>query len=129
EPAADRRSVDRADDRFLRAEQPYRLDIKMPDRRHRFAGPLALLVERRAVAEIRAGAERLPLRGEHHGAAGVVSVERIERIRDRVDQYIVEVVVRRTLDLDGGDEAGLLDADIRKLSHRGHPFRNVSRAL
>ena len=44
------------------------------------ARPLAFLVERRAVAEIRAGAERLALRGEHDGAALVVLVERLERV-------------------------------------------------
>ena len=80
EPAADRRAVDRADDRLLRAEQPHRLHVEVADRRDGLARPQAGLVERRAVAEIRAGAERFSLRGEHDGAAFVVLVEGLERV-------------------------------------------------
>src|SRR5215475_4332122 len=71
EPAADRRTMNRADDRLLGAEQPHRLDVEMADPalRQLFVGPAAIRREAAAVAEIGAGAERLALRCQHHRAA------------------------------------------------------------
>ena len=85
-------------------------------------------VERRAVAEVRARAERLALRGEHDSADIAVLVEGLERVGDRVDQHDVEEVVRRALDLDGRDMAGNIDADVPVFSHVAYPLK-AARAM
>src|SRR5581483_2341816 len=65
-PAADGGAVDRRDDRLFGAEQPVALDVERLHPGHRLAGAATFLVERRAVAEIGAGAEGLALRRQHH---------------------------------------------------------------
>src|SRR5205823_7520007 len=69
------------------------------------------------IGEVRAGAERLALRGQHGGADIDVLVEVFQRIRDLVDQRDVEEIQRRLSDLDQADVAVLLDADVRVLAH------------
>ncbi len=89
----------------------------MPGAEQLLAGPLAGLVEGRAVAEIGAGAERLALRRKDDGTALHIGVERIERAGDLVDQRDVEEVVRRAADLDQADEAMLLHRDVLERRH------------
>ena len=111
EPAADGRALHRGDDGLLGPEDARRLLVQV----------LAALVARagrRPIGEVGARAERLALRAEHHGAARGIAVERLERVGDLVDQGVVEVVVRRALDLDLADVAGDADADV--LVGRGH---------
>ena len=105
EPAADRRAVNRADDRFPEPEQTDRLYIEVSDRLRLLAGPLSRAVERAAIAEIRARAKRLALGRQHDGAAAGILVERLERAGDLVDQRDVEEIVGRPPDLDEADEA------------------------
>ena len=119
EPAADRRAMHRRDDRLFGAEQPVALEIKML---HgllavELARPLAFVVERRTIAEIGAGAERLALRCQHHRAAIDVLIERLERAGDFLDQRDVEKIIRRPPDLDQRHVAGLLDGDILERTH------------
>jgi len=59
------------------------------------------------------------LRRQHHRARFRIVVDIGQRIRDLVDQRNVEEIQRRPLDLDGGDVAGLLDADVCKLRPGG----------
>ena len=96
EPAADGRALHRRHERLAGAEDARGLLVEV----------LAALVPRargRAVGEIRAGAEGLALRAQHHRAAAHVAIELLEGIGDLVDERIVEVVVRRPLDLDLAD--------------------------
>ena len=121
ETAADRRAVDRRDDRLPGAKEPIALDV---ERRHTggpFAGAGALAVENAAVAEISAGAERLSLRGKHQRAAIGVVVERLEGRGDLPDQRDVEKIVRRPPDLHQRHVAGFLDADILERTHGNFP--------
>ena len=99
-PAADRRAVDRGDDRLLGAEQPVAFDIERLHAGHRLARAAAFFVERRAVAEIGAGAERLALRRQHDGADVDVLVEGFEGAGDVLDQRNVEEIIGRPPDLD-----------------------------
>src|SRR5262249_237100 len=121
EPAADRGAVHRRDDRLLGAEQPYGLDVEMADTSSLLAGPLAGAVERAAVAEIRAGAERLALRRQHGRAATRVVIERLERARNLVDQRDIEEIVGRAPDLDQGNVARPLDRNILERTHVDPP--------
>ena len=96
QPAADSRALHRRDERLAGSEDAGGLLVEV----------LAALVprpRRRAVREIRPRAEGLPLRAQHHAAAARIAIEFLERIRDLVDEGIVEVVVRRPLDLDLAD--------------------------
>ncbi len=119
EPAADRRAVHRRDNRLLGAEQPVAFEIEMLDRlvAVEFALALAFFIQRRAVAEIGPGAERLALRGQHHRAATGVLIERFERGGDFLDQRDVEEIIGRAADLDQRDVTGFLDADILERTH------------
>jgi predicted RNA methylase len=77
----------------------------------------------RPVGEIGAGAERLALGAQDDGADVVVAVERLVGVGDLVDQRVVEVVVRRALDLDDADMAVLADADVLLGRSGLHGFR------
>ena len=93
QPTPDGRPLHRGDPGFAGAEDARGLLVEM----------LAALVPRaggRAVGEIGARAEGLPLGAQHHGAAARVAVELLEGVRDLIDERVVEVVVGRTLDLD-----------------------------
>src|SRR5262249_56034659 len=98
-------------------EEADRLHVEMADALALLAGPAALRVERAAVAEIGAGAERLALRRQHGGAATVVLVERLEGAGDLVDESDVEKIVGRPPDLDQGDEARPFDRDVLERTH------------
>src|SRR5262245_6308335 len=118
EAAADSSAVNRRDDRLACAKQADRLDIEMPGGSlRRLARHAPRAIERAAVAEIGAGAERLALRGKHHGAAGVVLVERLQRAGDLADQRDVEEVVGRPADLDERHQARRLDRGILEPAH------------
>ena len=117
EPAANRRPVDRADDRFPEPEQTDRLYIKVSDRLRLLAGPLPRAVERAAIAEIRARAKRLALGCQHDGAATGILVERLERAGDLADHRDIEEIVGRPPDLDEADEPRCLDADVLERTH------------
>ena len=113
EPAADRRAVNRADNRLLRAEQAHGLDVEVADRaRVRLALHLAIGIQVAAIAEIGAGAEGLALRREHDRAAGGVAVERLEGVGQALDQDVVEEVVRRPADLDGRHGVGDFNGNV-----------------
>ena len=114
--------MDGGDDRLLVAEDPHGLDIEMADlaqARCRIGLFARLGFLARRIVEIGAGAERLALGGQYHGAGFRIVVDVGQRVGDLVDQRDVEEVQRRPLDLDGGDVAGLLDADVRELAHDG----------
>ncbi len=102
---------------FSEPEQTDRLYIKVSDRLRLLAGPLPRAVERAAVAEIRARAERLALRCQHDGAAAGVLVERLERVGDLADQRDVEEIVAAAAGSRSGDEARCLDADVLERTH------------
>src|SRR5438105_4411848 len=80
EPAADRRPVHRRDDRLLAAEQADGLGVQVPDRLRLLARTASLAIERAAVAEIGAGAERLALRREHDRAAIGIRIKDLESL-------------------------------------------------
>src|ERR1700730_2651904 len=97
ESAADSRSLDRGDDRLLRAKQPYRFEVQGIA-----AGSSLALIERivlGAALKVRARAKRLALGGKQNRPACRVVVERLERNRETADQRVVKIVVRRAMDL------------------------------
>ena len=96
EAAADRRPLDRGDDRLLGAEKTQRLLIEVLRRARCFrrgAGG-------RPVSKIGAGAEHFSFGSKHQCAAGGIFVERLEGIGERVDQRIVEEILRRPVEHD-----------------------------
>ena len=114
ESAADRGSLDRANHRLLAAEQTDGFAIQL-------AGGVAepFLCKIRAsrpvaptASEIRPRTERFALGRQHDGPALRVFVHCRKCVRDLADQTEVEEVVRRTLDLDGGDVSVERDADV-----------------
>src|SRR5262249_14194457 len=58
-----------------------------------------------ALREIRPGTERFAFRGKHDRATLRIAVERIERLGDVADERVVEIIVGRAANLDGGDGA------------------------
>ena len=70
----------------------------------------------------------LALRGEDDGAALGLAIERVEHVADRAHQRHVEEVVRRPLDLDGGDRTVEIDSQVLVVAELGHehPPVNVS---
>src|SRR5262249_40071602 len=73
-----------------------------------------------AFREIRAGAERLALRGKHDRATLRIAVKCVERLGDVADERIVEIIVGRAPDLDGGDVADEAHADVSILCGNIH---------
>ena len=119
EPAADRRTLHGGDDRLLVAKQPGALLVKM------LGLAVAGLARRtgiRAFRKIRAGAERLAFGREHDRPALRIRIERIEDVGDRVDQRVVEKIVRRAPDLDRGHVVRQTNGDVlrcRSVHRRG----------
>src|SRR3546814_1354310 len=107
--AADGGAAYRRDDRLLGAEQPRRFLVEV------FAGAGGGRRVQVALGEVGAGAEGLALRAQDDRAQVGIRVDVIESVGDRVDERIVEKVVRRTLDLDGRDHAVVGDVGIREL--------------
>ena len=114
-PAADCSAVNRGDDRLFGAEQPVAFDIKMCRAWPRPAEKCAAVAV--VIAEIGAGAKCFSLRGQHQRAALGVGVERLESGGDLLDQRDVEEVIWRSPDLDQGNMAAFLHADIVEGTH------------
>ncbi len=114
ETAADRRPLNRADHRLLATEQTNGLAIQL-------AGGVAepFLCKLRAsrpvaptASEVRPRTERFALGRQYDGPALRVFVHCGKCIGDLADQTEVEEVVRRTLNLDGGDVTVERHADV-----------------
>jgi hypothetical protein len=115
ETAADGGAMHGGDDRLPGAKQTHRLLIEMVGRAAADGGRLVVPLR---IVEVRAGAERLALRAQHHGADAVVLVELFHGSGDLLDQLHIEEVVRRPLHFDRADEIrALVDADVLVRCH------------
>ncbi len=103
EPAADRRTLHRGDDRLFGAEEPDRLLVEVLA--GAAAGALGDRAGIHALRKIGAGAERAALGGKHDRPAIRVGVEPLERLADLGDERAVEEIMRRPAHLDGRDIA------------------------
>jgi hypothetical protein len=131
ESAADRRSLNRTDHRLPATEQTHRLAIQLAGG---VAEPfLGKLRASRPVAptasEICSRTERFALGCQHDGPTPRVFVHCRKRIGDLADQAEVEEVVRRALDLDGGDVTveGHADVGKRRCWHGCGPLHELVR--
>ncbi len=95
--AADRGTVDRADDRFLRAEQTHRRGIQRVAAGRGASVAFACCVRSPKFAPAQ---KCLPCAHNTDARHFDIAVERIERIAERIDQRDVEEVVGRALDLE-----------------------------
>src|SRR4051794_17091370 len=124
-PATHRRAMDRADDRLLGTEEAHGLHVERLHGVRLFTRPLAGLVERRAIAEIRAGAEGFTLGGEYDRSAFRVGIEFFERTGDLVDERQIEEIIRGVANFDGDDVAREVHADVLILSHVTIPSKSA----
>jgi hypothetical protein len=89
--ASNGRALDRSYDRLLVAEDAHRLAIKIA------GGSVArrcVTVKARGPVEVRARAECLALRGQHHGAAVHIVIDLAQRVGDLTDQGEIEKIQR-----------------------------------
>ena len=124
EPAADGGALHRRHHRLFGAEQTDAFSVKQAggvlETVFGELGAVGAVVA--AGAEVGAGAERLAVGSQHDGAALRIVVQRAIGVGDLRDEIAVEEIVRRPVDLHGGDVAFQTDVDVGERAGHALPL-------